>query len=534
MPSIYRSVPATLLLLALSWSPLLAQLPDEEPYTEPSERHQHEEGLEEVDVTAVNPPVHGKWVTLASTMPINPVHVSLMRTGKVLVVAGSGNVRDNRQFLAGEFDPASGAVNTFRVTWDMFCNGIVTLPDGRPLVFGGTIAYDSPGVNFKGEPRAQAYRPVQGGFDPTITRMRRGRWYPTGTVLADGSVMVIAGFDEQGVATADVEVYRPDTGTWVFAGTAPFVPPLYPRQHVLPTGKVFMSGSRPVSRLWDPATRTWVSGPRTLRFKVNPDGTRTYLNRDYGTSVLLPLTPANGFRPTVMIIGGGHKGEAITETTELVDVSNDTPGAWAWIYGPSMKTARVHLNATILPNGKVLVSGGSVKNEDAASAVLTAELYDPVAKTFSDAAPMRYPRLYHSNALLLQDGTVMAVGSNPGRTYQQHIEIYSPPYLFTSTGALAARPVISAAPGAVAYGAPFNVQTPNAGAIRSVVLVRPGAPTHAFDMEQRLVGMTFTPGAGVLNVTAPANRNLAPPGYYLLFILDANGVPSVGRFIKVG
>ena len=129
----------------------------------------------------------------------------------------------------------------------------------------------------------------------------------------------------------------------------------------------------------------------------------------------------------------------------------------------------------------------------------------------------------------------MAVGGNPTRgDFEPHIEIYSPPYLFKTDGALAKRPVITkVTPTALFYGSKFSVSTPDAASIKSVVLVRAGAVTHAFDMEQRLVGLSFKNVSGVLDVTAPANGNLAPPGYYLLFIVDDAGVPSVAQFIHV-
>jgi hypothetical protein len=198
-----------------------------------------------------------------------------------------------------------------------------------------------------------------------------------------------------------------------------------------------------------------------------------------------------------------------------------------------MKQKRMQVNATILPDGKVLVSGGSSEDEKAAEAVLTTELYDPVTNTFRDGAPMRFARLYHSNTLLLADGTVMAAGSNPGRTYEHHIEIYSPPYLFNSSGGAAVRPTISSSPATAAYNSTFAVQSPNAASIHSVVLIRPGAPTHSFDMEQRLVGVTFTTSGNTLTVRAPNSGRIAPPGYYMLFILNTAGVPSVARFIQL-
>ncbi len=201
-----------------------------------------------------------------------------------------------------------------------------------------------------------------------------------------------------------------------------------------------------------------------------------------------------------------------------------------------MAQARVQLNATLLPDGKLLVSGGSEIDEDNATAVKQAELYDPDSNAFSSGSSMEVPRLYHSNTLLLPDATVISVGGNPLRkVYQPEIEVYSPPYLFDADGNPAQRPTLTSVPdGDLYYNQKFQVQTPEADRIRSVVLMRPGAVTHAFDMEQRLVGLSFSavPGSSELNVTAPADGNLAPPGYYLLFILDEAGVPSVARFLR--
>jgi hypothetical protein len=251
--------------------------------------------------------------------------------------------------------------------------------------------------------------------------------------------------------------------------------------------------------------------------------------RSYGTSVLLPLTPANGYRPRVMIFGGGNPA---TTTTEIIDLSAATP---AWQNGPAMSRARIQMNATILPNGKVLATGGSVNDEDAATASLNADLYDPSTNTFGPAASNAFARLYHSNSLLLPDATVLLIGGNPQRgNYERRLEIYSPAYLFNANGTPAFRPTITGiTPATVGYGATFQVQTPDAAEIGSVVLVRPGAATHAFDMEQRLVGANYTTGNGVLNVTAPPNGNIAPPGYYMLFVLNTAGVPSVARFVRL-
>src|SRR5437763_2845099 len=143
--------------------------------------------------------------------------------------------------------------------------------------------------------------------------------------------------------------------------------------------------------------------------------------------------------------------------------------------------------------------------------------------------------IIHSVALLLPDATVWFTGGNPQRgSYEQHMEIYNPAYLFNSNGTAATRPTITSVPSTIAWGGQFTVSTPDAANISSVVLVRPGAPTHAFDMDQRLVGMSFSKGSGTLTVTAPPNGNIAPPGYYMLFLVNSSGVPSVAKFTKLG
>jgi hypothetical protein len=191
------------------------------------------------------------------------------------------------------------------------------------------------------------------------------------------------------------------------------------------------------------------------------------------------------------------------------------------------------MEATLLPSGKMLVSAGSTEDENAATAVLQAELYDPATNSFSSAGSNDFARLYHNVQLLLPDATVVLAGGNPQQgVYENHIEVYKPAYLFNSDGSPAARPSISGAPATVSYGNSFTVQTANTD-IGSVVLLRPGSVTHSFDMEQRFVGLSFTTGNGELTVNLPSNSNLVPPGYYMLFLVNNSGVPSIASFIKV-
>jgi len=456
----------------------------------------------------------GQWQTLPYTMPINPVHAALLNNGKVVIVSGSGNVAGNTSFRAALWDPQAGTIMTQPVGWDMFCNGMVVLPDGRPFVMGGTLQYDP----FHGELRTSTYDPATNTFTDQQS-MAHGRWYPTGTVLGDGRVMIFSGLSETGGTNTSVEFYSAGSG-WSAAFSAPWTPPLYPRLHVLPNGNVFYSGSTTGSSLFNPATHTWTTN---VAF-TNYNGTRTY-----GTSILLPLTPANNYTPKVLIMGGGSPS---TNTSEIIDLSAATP---KWVYGPNMSQPRIEMNATILPNGRVLAVGGSLNDEDTATASLKADLYDPGTNTFSPAGAEVYARLYHSVSLLLPDGTVWVAGGNPQRgTYEPHMEIYSPAYLFNADGTAATRPTItSTSSSIIGYGGAFQVQTPDAANISSVVLMRNGAVTHAFDMDQRYVGLSFTAGSGVLNVTGPPNGNIAPPGYYMLFILNNAGVPSVATMVQV-
>ncbi|MGC1606027.1 MAG: galactose oxidase-like domain-containing protein [Candidatus Acidiferrum sp.] len=458
--------------------------------------------------------VQGQWRTLSTQAPINPIHLSLMHNGQVLIVSGSGNYPPNTNYMAGVFNPQTDVFTTQPLNWDMFCNGMIVLPDGRPFVISGTLQYDP----FEGLTKTSSYNPVTGNF-VDLQPMAHGRWYPTATTLGNGQVMVFSGLDENGDTNTTVEIYTVGVG-WSTPYQAPWTPPLYPRMHLLPNGTVFYSGSTTTSSIFNPATQVWTVGVAT----TNYSGTRTY-----GSSVLLPLTPANNYDPRVMIMGGGNPA---TNTTEIINLGASNP---KWVYGPKMSAARIEMDATILPTGNVLILNGSVNDEDATTASLGADLYNTATNTISSAGSGAYARLYHSGSLLLPDATVLVVGGNPERgTYQPAMEIYTPAYLFNSSGGLATRPTItSVTPGVVGYGTSFQIQTPDAASITSAVLIRAGSPTHAFDMDQRFVGLSFTAGSGVLTATAPPNGNIAPPGYYLLFLLNSSGVPSVAQFVQL-
>src|SRR4030095_12331201 len=228
--------------------------------------------------------VQGQWHTVPTVMPINPVHASLLRNGKVLIVAGSGNYPLNLDFQSALWDPSTNSVTTQPISWDMFCNGMVALPDGRIMIFGGNLQYDP----FHGWKRTSIYDPVTGKFTD-MQDMAHGRWYPTSVELGDGRILTFSGLDENGATNSQVEIYKVGLG-WSTQYDSSWTPPLYPRLHLLPSGKVFYSGWTTQSRTFSTTTNTW-SVPLAA---TNYGGSRTY-----GSSVLFPLTPGNGYTPKV-------------------------------------------------------------------------------------------------------------------------------------------------------------------------------------------------------------------------------------------
>lgn len=198
-----------------------------------------------------------------------------------------------------------------------------------------------------------------------------------------------------------------------------------------------------------------------------------------------------------------------------------------------MAFARRRANSVILADGSVMAIGGTGRSDDANAAVFAGEIWNPATKTWKTVASMEEGRMYHSSAVLLPDGRVYSAGGNNHTSHLpnwtgKRAQIYSPPYLFRGP-----RPAISSAPGSASYGSTFSVGSPDAADIASVALIRPSATTHAYNMEQRYIPLSFSAAGGSLTVTAPTNRNVAPPGYYMLLLKNSAGIPSVARFVRL-
>jgi hypothetical protein len=220
--------------------------------------------------------VVGQWQTLGQTVPINPIHAALLRTGRVLIVAGLRERPTVTTYRATVWDPVTGAFATQTIPWDLFCNAMTFLPDGRVLTVGGNLQYNP----FRGIRTTTVFDPATGQFSQ-VQDMARGRWYPSSVALADGRTMTFSGWLETGGTNEAVELYTVPSG-WGSELLAPFTPPLYPWLHLLPDGRVFESGPQIDSHVFNPATQTWAT---------DVAGTLYPNERTYGSSVLLPLRP---------------------------------------------------------------------------------------------------------------------------------------------------------------------------------------------------------------------------------------------------
>ena len=343
--------------------------------------------------------------------------------------------------------------------------------------------------------------------------MAAGRWYPTVTPLRNGEMLITSG----GPSVPEV---RTTGGALRTLSTASLSQPLYPWIDVAPDGRAFVSGPDPTLRsLSTDGTGTWQT-----------HGQRDGINRDYGSHVPYDVGK-------ILVAGGGGS----SRDARVIDVNGATPSVAAT--APMANGRRQH-NLTVLPDGSVLATGGNSSGAglvDLAHGVYAAERWNPATGAWTTLAAESVTRQYHSTAVLLPDGRVLSSGGgicgtcDAVRYLAKNAQVFTPPYLFKTDGSgqPADRPVIDAAPAAASYGLPFQIDTAQAASIAKVALVRLGAVTHSVNMEQRYVPLSFTAGAGSLTATAPANANIAPPGVYMLFVVGSDGVPSVAKMVTV-
>jgi hypothetical protein len=476
-------------------------------------------------------PKNGEWGPVQD-LPLYPIHGFVMPSGKVMLLQGSGG--RNLGLGAAIWDPADGSVRSIQSPADdLFCSGHTWLADGRLLIAGG--------------------HPIGAGvfsyiFDPATETFRRvgnltyPRWYPTLVRMADGRVFATGGHQ---VATNGVgqdnpelaEVFDPATEEWtVIDGSERNVSETYPGLHLMPDGRIYYtSGVGWAPSLGRPGFFTFTGA--TSGFWTEASGMNVPDRQD-GASIL--STDAAGTDPNVYVVGGGLPDDVVG------DWEHHRPGAHAlqavevmegsaWRRLSDMHHERTNVNAIFLADGSIFAAGGArgFKYNDPSrlEPVYEGEIFEPLIDRWSTVASMAVDRTYHSISLLLPDGRVLVGGGeiNPVPQLNYSLEVYSPPYLFKGP-----RPVIEdVGSGRAGYDQDLFVQVDRPADITEARLVALGAITHHTDTGRAIDLPILSRGDYWLGLRTPASGNVAPPGWYMLFVVDGAGVPSVGRFIHV-
>jgi hypothetical protein len=464
------------------------------------------------------PDEDGQWSAVYA-WPCVGIHTHLLPNGKVLSWADDDNPnypRDGTR-LGGSSKvyvidvPNGGAPGTVleddNSNTNLFCAGHVFLPDGTLLALGGHID------DRYGDTDANLFRTTESGYTWSEgDEMAEGRWYPTALTLANGEVLVVSGFGYEGTSSDIPEVWQTNKGGgWRELTGAQLRLDKYPPLHNAPDGRAYVSGPGATTYYFTTeGTGSFVKGPR-----------RVGGSRNQGSAVA--YAPGK-----ILAIGGGNPPAS---SAEVVDLNVEKP---KWKAVGSMHYARRNMNATILPDGTVLATGGcSMAGNQLRGAVYAADLWDPATEQWTKLASASIPRLYHSSAILLPDGRVLTAGggrpaASDGDTDHKDAEIFSPPYLFRG-----ARPTVTSAPSEISFGQTFHVSTPDSSKIAKVSFVRLSSATHGLNMNQLIQFPSFVKAGGGIDVTAPSSPNTMPPGHYLLFLLNDDGVPSIGRIVRI-
>lgn len=510
-------------------------------------------------------------------LPLVAVHLSVLPDKRILfwsrdmIVNNAGVVKQKGGSSdAYVWNMANGEMLAVpNPTTNLFCSGHTLLPDGNLFVSGG---HRSAHFDAAGEAHTNIFNYNTNTWSQGPL-MNNGRWYPYNVTINTGEPVIMAGnywsneppppfnpYDPNAPEPPNPnrptnlipQSYTPGQGGGLKTLAAPASISQYPFLHLLTSGKVFQAqtgfaGNSPdrASRLYDPVANVWSDLPSTL--KPHAMGSSAMYVDD-----------------TVMLIGGFGNNQAPVSDVESINLAAPSP---SWTLKESMRFPRVYHTATLLPDGKVLVSGGvacpgSINIETVINGiptcsdgqVLTPELWDPQTGKWTTMNKHNDVRAYHSIAALLPDGRVLVGGGGlPGAVGERgifgapitdvnqdwarlfghfSIEIFSPPYLFDANGNPATRPVITSAPTSATYGETVFVATSNAGLQPKVSLVRLPSVTHGTNQDQRLISIDPVPVAGGIQVTIPTSPSRVPPGHYMLFVLN-NGVPSVSAIVRV-
>jgi hypothetical protein len=447
----------------------------------------------------------GQWGAIMS-WPLVAVHMNLLPNGKLLLWDAWQTPTP-----AQVWDPGSQTFTTVNNSSGLFCAGEVQLADGRLLVAGGHD--QSTGFTESGIKATNIFDPATNTWT-RVADMNFSRWYPSLTLLPDGRVLAISGQSTPGSFVDTPEVYSPATNTWTTLNisTSQLHEPEYPLAYLQPSGKVLViAGKAAQSFLLDVNAQTW-----------GPVGGTTLANGS--AAMYLP--------GKILYTGGGDISSTSNPAQTSAQVLDATAASPAWQSVSAMAFPRYEHSLVNLPDGTVFIMGGATTtSQTTTSDTLQTEIWNPATMAFTTTASQAEGRIYHSTASLMPDGRVLVAGGGRFNNAVDHFsaQYFSPPYLFKG-----ARPSITNAPATGAYGSPVTVTTPDSANIASVSLINLAAHTHTTDMDQREVPLSFTAGSGSLSVSLPATANQAPPGYYMLFIVNSAGVPSTASMIKLG
>ena len=465
---------------------------------------------------AVNAHDVGSWSPVLPT-PVVAIHAALLVDGRLLFwdsVSDRPSTEEpvHDRTRAALLDPVTTnltRVDNLSTGYNLFCAGLAHLPDGRVLIAGGNL-----NAALDGTQTIHFFDHVTQSWSLSPQSMAAARWYPSVTPLATGELLITSG------GTRTHEVFTTEETLRVLSSTT-LQMPLYPWLHAATNGNAFLFG--PTDRMGYLNT----NGTGTWQGLGGRDG----IDRFYGSFAMFDIGK-------VFATGGGSS----VRSSVVIDFMNPNIAPQVFVAADMANGRRQH-NLTVLPDGTVLATGGNdngAKLIDMNAGVYAAELWDPATNQWRVLASAARTRQYHSTAILLPDGRVFTGGGGVcGKCadvgyLENNYEIFSPPYLFASGGSgLAPRPEITFAPASVVYDESFTISTPDASTIQQVVMMRVASVTHSVDFEQRRVPLRFTRNGGTLNAVAPPNSNVAPPGFYMLFLIDDDGVPSVAEMVQV-
>jgi hypothetical protein len=442
--------------------------------------------------------------------PIVPIHAVLLPDGRVLSYGSDKRGEQTGYYHYDLWDPKVGSGIRAHTTLrngsktDLFCNTQTLLLNGNVEMYGGdNLPIETQTFNN----HVDLYRASNDSLVRTGT-MHRKRWYASSTVLPNGAVFI-----QGGLGGKDLPEVRTTSGTFRLLTGAPTggMQAGYPKNFVDPRGRIF-----------------GLAGP--FMYRINPNGNGSIFHFDrFPTRNIGPMSTSAMFAPGEILHVGGFDGRLVS----LIDINGETPTVT-----PMPRTARPRkwANATVMADGRVFVSGGSAENNKAVSVSYTSEIFDPATNTWSDGPTAQRMRLYHSTSLLMPDGTVMTMGGGvPGPETNKNAEVYYPSYLFRTDGSFAPRPKVSSMTTATTPGRTLTLNSPDASRIERVTLVKMGSVTHSTDMDMRFLDLSFTrTGASTLSAQLPGNKFRTPPGFYMVFAFNGQGVPSMARVVKIG